>query len=493
MKNIKYIISVFILSIVVLASCTKLDETIYDKIPEDMFPENESQAALNVVPTYQALAPLMDDGGWWLWAQEVTSDEIVFPVRLTDWEDGGKWKVLHTHTWDNNTTAVNSMWSHFYDGVFEANKAIDLLPETNDIATLTVKAKLKAMRALYYYFLIDNYGDVPFVTSFLEAPEQPEKEDRAVIFNAIVKDLEDNVQYLPAATNNFAVSKGMAYTLLAKLYLNSEVYTGIAQWEKAELFCDSVMQLSYSLENNPLDPFLAHNENSYENIFTVPFDEADLKGLRIHMRTLHYLSNQTYDMTVGPWNGFAVTEQHYNTYADNDLRKAGFLVGTQYSSDGTVLYDETAEDTLSFDPHIPALVIDASYTFTQIRMSGARVVKFEVEMGAQENMNNDFPIFRYADVLLMKAEAIIRQGGNGDEYVNMIRERAGLADWNNVDLDMLLAERGREMFMEGKRRQDLIRFGKFNDAWWEKPASTPDKKTFPIPQWAIDANPNLAN
>jgi hypothetical protein len=107
-------------------------------------------------------------------------------------------------------------------------------------------------------------------------------------------------------------------------------------------------------------------------------------------------------------------------------------------------------------------------------------------------MNNDFPLFRYADVLLMKAEALIQQGENGDEYVNQIRTRAGLPAWSNVDLDMLLEERGREMFMEGHRRQDLIRFGKFLNAWWEKPASTPDRLLFPIPQWAIDANPNLA-
>lgn len=135
--------------------------------------------------------------------------------------------------------------------------------------------------------------------------------------------------------------------------------------------------------------------------------------------------------------------------------------------------------------------MDASYTYKEIRMSGARVIKYQVEKGALENLNNDFPIFRYADVLLMKAESVIRQNRNGDSYVNEVRRRAGVSDWNNTTLEMLLAERGREMFCEGHRRQDLIRFNKFNDAWWEKKASTPDRKVFPIPQWAIDANPNL--
>ena len=98
-----------------------------------------------------------------------------------------------------------------------------------------------------------------------------------------------------------------------------------------------------------------------------------------------------------------------------------------------------------------------------------------------------------ANILLMKAECMIRQGGNGDQYVNMIRERADVGNLTNVDLETLLAERGREMFYEGHRRQDLIRFGEFNKAWWEKDASSPDRNTFPIPQWVLDSNPNLGN
>ncbi|MFN8278861.1 MAG: RagB/SusD family nutrient uptake outer membrane protein [Saprospiraceae bacterium] len=476
-----------------IAACTKLDEKVYDKIPEKYFPENEAQAALNIIPTYRELSDLIDDAGWWFWAQEVSSDEIVFPVRLTDWEDGGKWKVLHTHEWNNNVDAVNSMWSQMYDGVFEANRAIDeLLPFKESPAAKINIAKLSTLRALYYYLLIDNYGDVPYVTSFFTAEKQPKKNTRAEIHAALVKELRENLQYLPVSTNKYAVSKGLALTLLAKLYLNAEVYTGTPRWAEAEAMCDSVISLGiYQLESNPLGPFIAANENSIENIFTIPFDAQNLKGFRLHMRTLHYQSNLTFDMNVGPWNGFAATEAHYNSYEDKDLRKKGFLVGPQLTSKGEKIFDQTANAELSFDPHIPALVMDASYTYKEIRMSGARVIKYQVEKGALENLNNDFPIFRYADVLLMKAESVIRQNRNGDSYVNEVRRRAGVSDWNNTTLEMLLAERGREMFCEGHRRQDLIRFNKFNDAWWEKKASTPDRKVFPIPQWAIDANPNL--
>lgn len=490
----KKIYTIIIAGILFLGSCTNLENEVYDKIPSDVFPENETQIALIPVPVYTPLPELLDWGGWWF-AQEITSDEVTCPTRLTDWDDGGKWRVLHQHTWTNSTEAINSMWSRFYRGIGEANRLIEYMSifDQNE-NVLATTAKLKIMRAFYYYLTIDNYGDVPFITSFADAPEQPFKTSRAEIFDAITADIEENVAYLPASQVKTAVSKGMAFSLLAKLYLNAEVYTGTPQWEKAEAYCDSVIALGYySLESDPLGPFITENENSPENIFTIPYDEDLNQGFNLHMRTLHYISNLTFNMSVGPWNGFCAIEDFYNSYEESDLRKEGFLVGQQYSYTGEELFDETAGSNLIFDPHVPALLMDGSYTSEEIRMSGARVVKFEIKLGAKDNLSNDFPIFRYADILLMKAECMIRLGGNGDEYVNMIRSRAGLSNWTGTDLDMLLAERGREMFWEAHRRQDLIRFGKFNDAWWEKDVSTPDRNTFPIPQWVIDANPNLAD
>ena len=167
-------------------ACTNLEENIYDRIPSDRFPENADQAALKVLPAYRELSDLIDDVGWWFWAQEVTSDEVVFPVRLTDWEDGGKWYLLHQHQWTNNIDAVNTMWSNLYDGVTEANRAIDELEGSKDLITV---AKLKTLRAFYYYLLIDNYGNVPLVTSFTKADKQPKKTDKKVIYDFIVKDI----------------------------------------------------------------------------------------------------------------------------------------------------------------------------------------------------------------------------------------------------------------------------------------------------------------
>jgi hypothetical protein len=491
MKKILSIGFIFIL----MVSCTKLDEELFSEIPANLFPENSTQASALTVPPYTPLTTLLDNGGWWF-AQELTTDEMVCPTRFTDWDDGGKWRVLHQHNWTNETEAINNMWSHYYDGVILCNEALFLLPPPITPEALPPFAKMKVLRSFYYYLLIDNYGDVPYVTSFADAPAQPFKSKREDIFDSLVQTIEDNIQYLPSATSKYDVGKAMAYSLLSKLYLNAEVYTGTAQWAKAEAACDSVIAMGYSLESDPLAPFITNNDGSVENIFTIPFDEndpAERGEFNLHMRTLHYNSNLTFNMTVGPWNGFAVMEDFYNTYEEGDSRKEGFLVGQQYTYDNKVIVDNGAEGAnLIFDPHIPALVMDATFTPVEIRMSGVRVAKFEIKIGAKQRLSNDYPLFRFGDIILMKAEAIIRQGGNGDEYVNMIRGRAGLVDWSGVDLLMLLEERGREMFWEASRRQDLIRFGEFNKAWWEKAASSADRKIFPIPQWAIDANPNLA-
>ncbi|MDA3821006.1 MAG: RagB/SusD family nutrient uptake outer membrane protein [Bacteroidales bacterium] len=496
----KKIVSLLII-VFALSSCVDLEEEVYDRLPADKYPENEIQGALVTGPIYEPLQDFMDWSGWWF-CQEATTDELVFPTRHTDWDDGGKWRVLHQHTWTNTTEAINDMWSRFYRGIGEANQLLELLGESEDPAAAATLAKIKIMRAFYYYELIDNYGDVPFVTSFSDAVEQPSTDPKAEIWAAIVQDVEESAPKLGSSSAKTAVTKGMAYTLLAKLYLNGEIYSGVSDntyWGKAEAACDSVLELGYTLEADPMAPFITENQDSPENIFTIPYDEDTYQGFNIHMRTLHYSSNLTFNMTAGPWNGCAVLEDHYNTFEDEDIRKIeGFLVGPQFTADGQPITDATAEAPLSFNPYIPALSMDLSYTYEEIRMSGARVVKFEVKKGAKADLSNDFPIFRLADVYLMKAEAILRGGGTPAEaleYVTPIRERANASDWSAGDLDLeaILAERGREMFIEGHRRQDLIRFGEFNKAWWEKDASTPDRNTFPIPQWVIDSNPNLAN
>ena len=484
-----------ILSVGLLAtSCTKLDVEVYDQIPTDKFPENAGQTKLMVVPVYKELQKMTDGGGWWF-AQEVTGDAITAPTRKTDWDDGGKWRVLHTHEWNNQTEAISQMWGFYYAGVVEANKVIETLePGAADPEVAAVIAQMTTMRAFYYYLLIDNYGDVPYVTSFSSADPQPSKMPRAEVYANVVAELEAQVDLLPETSNKTEVNKYTALTILAKLYLNAEVYTGTPEWVKAEAAAQQVMDSPYySLESDIAAPFVTKNENSTENIFTVPYDEVNFQGFNLHMRTLHYQSRETFDMATSPWNGFAVLEAFYNSFDDNDLRKQKFfLEGQQYAFDGTTeLISERSDEPLVFTSKIPALQMDASYSQKEAYDSGVRANKFEVSVGAMQNLSNDYPIFRLGDVVLMKAEAAIRQGNSGDAEINMIRSRSGLANISGANLNVMLLERRHEMFWEGSNRQDLIRFKQFSTTWWEKDDTNLEHNIFPIPQWAIDGNPNL--
>jgi starch-binding outer membrane protein, SusD/RagB family len=477
-------------------SCTKLDEQVYDKIPGDLYPENSNQIANLSVQAYTQLKPMADDGGWWFLAQEISSDELVGPTRGADWYDGGKWVNMHTHNWSNDDEGVNRMWSAFWSGITTCNQVLDMmeiLPQ-ND-ALVAKKQEVKVLRAFYYYLLIDNYGDAPYLTSANNAPAMPYKLKRAAIFDSLVQTIKTALPSLKPIDRKSMATRYMGYALLAKLYLNAEVYTGTAHWEEAGMYCDSVLTGPYSMESDFLAPFKTQNDNSKEIIFSIPYDEDNFQGFRLHMRTLHYQMNLKYDMTVGPWNGFAVNPVFFKTYDSvaPDKRRAGYnIYGLQYDTKGKVIQDGETHLNLNISPYLPRLNMQpANTSLFDLRCSGARVGKYEIKIGAKENLSNDFPLFRITDFYLMKAETEIRMGRNGDQWIDPIRTRAGVETWSGATLDQLLAERARELYCEGHRRQDLIRFGKFKEAWWEKPADGTETTTFPIPKWATDANPNL--
>jgi hypothetical protein len=237
------------------------------------------------------------------------------------------------------------------------------------------------------------------------------------------------------------------------------------------------------------------------------------------MITLHPESQKTYNMTSQPWNGFASIQEFYESYTDPvrnpgpqgevvgsspegalttgtlDERLSNFIVGPQYTADGSPLLDGGADPG---DPNGPPI------TFTPYmnelepaawRQSGARIGKWEFYNGMGQFLSNDFAIFRYADILLSKAEALWRINPGDPEallLVNQIRERAGVDPFTSLDAEKLLAERGRELFAEMHRRVDQIRFGTFNDAWrFKSPDPSDHVNIFPIPESQLDANPNL--
>lgn len=499
MKKIGFIISIFAL---VGFACTDLDEEIYENIPADIYPENEAQVASLSANAYTGLKPLIDDEGWWFLAQEISSDELCGPTRDADWYDGGKWINMHQHNWTNDDEGVNRMWDKLFDAVTTCNISLDIMRQFQQTTEVVAKIReVEVVRSFYYYLLIDNYGDVPYLTSKANAPEQPYKITKEAIYDSLVTSIEGSLSSLKLIDNKALATRYMAFSLLAKLYINAEVYTGATQWVKADAYIDSILAGPYNLANNVTDPFITSNENSSEIIFSIPYDEDTYEGFRLHMRSLHYQHILTYDMEVGPWNGFAVTPNHFDTYEEGDLRKElYFIYGPQYELDGSGLIDGLTNQPLDIDPHLPALYMTAeTHSENEYRNTGARVGKYEIAIGAKENLSNDFPLFRITDFYLMKAETQIRLNGDGsgDDWINPIRTRAGVSTWSGVGLDSLLAERGRELWVEGHRRQDLIRFGEFTNEWWAKGdeqggvSGDQSVKLFPIPLYATDANPNL--
>jgi len=497
--KLKNKITVFGLSFLAFA-CTDLDTTNSEYLTGEQYPETTEQALNLATPVFAKTQAMLDGGGWWF-AQELTTDEAVCPTRGADWDDSGKWRALSRHTWGPKTEAIVNLYNMIYSAIPQANYAIETLTpaSTTNARVAKVLAQVKVSRAFYYYLAIDNFGDVAFPTTFSGADEFPSKTPRAEVFAAIVKDVEDNVALLPKQGDEGIVrsdiTQGMGYTLLAKLYLNAKVYTGTAMWEKAIAACDKVLALGYSLEDNPLTPFATQNENCKENIYTIPFDQDTYKGFNLHMRTLIDLSQQTFNMSTAPWNGFATLEAHYNSFPAGDKRLAGILIGQQRTKAGDIIQDpKSGNANLIFTANIPNLQMSLGQnTQEQIRMAGARPVKWEIAPGAKDNLSNDFPIFRLADVKLMKAEALVwlNGAGAGDALVNEIKGRAGITKTSGYNLNDILAERGREMMWEGHRRQDLIRNGKFENVWWEKSDTDPNHRLFPLPQTAINANQNL--
>ncbi|TDQ14700.1 putative outer membrane starch-binding protein [Algoriphagus boseongensis] len=473
-----------------IGACQELEQEVLDGVTaEDIANSNNP----NLVNVLKASAYSRIVGSWGghnsIWSiQEVSSDEMAIPQKGADWEDGGQWIRMHKHTWNASEESFNNSWAYCYSAVGEIN---NLLIQYPDVASLN--AELKVLRALVYMWLIDSFGNVPIIDETTTGGN-PTNATRAEVFAFIEKSIKDNIALLPETSLKSTINKMTAQAMLAKLYLNAGVYTGTPKWAEAEAAADAVINSGkYSLSSNYFANFSERNSGSTENILTLPYDQNNAGGFNLPQMTLHYLSQQTFNLQEQPWNGYASLEEFYNSYDATDVRRRSFLVGPQFASNGTRLIDISAEANdpdgppLTFTPQINMLAPNA------FRQAGARVGKFEFALGAGSSLNNDYPLIRYGEIILIKAEAALRQNKPAVALaaVNQIRARASMPAYTTLTLDELFAERGREMFAEATRRSDQIRFGKWNQPWWEKTASQPFRALFPIPQNQINANPAL--
>jgi len=475
-------------------ACTNLDEDLYDTIGEDNFFNTEEEFAAALGAAYAGLRDFaFQDARFWN-ANEHSTDECIAPTRGADWGDGGRWIRLHQHTWGPDDADFNDAWNFLYRGVNTCNRLIYQFENfEGEIANRdAIFAELKVLRAFYYYWLMDMFGRVPLVTRFdVEEGFLPTQATRQEVYDFVESEIMANMDKLSDERSSLTygrMTQWVARTILARLYLNSGVYTGDERWQDCIDQCDAIINSGkFDLELNYFNNFAVENEGSAEAIFAVPYDKQFGPNLRFHMQTLHYLNQETYRLKQTPWNGFCTLAEFYDSYEDADVRKNSWLVGPQFADNGAPLVENGQQ-----------LIVtkEISSIENAARNEGARFKKFEFEKDIDLDMSNDFPVFRYADVLLMKAECLLRLNMPNEALplANLVHERAELTPYGAIDLEELYRERGRELAWEVSRRQDMIRFGKWNDAWQFKEAmpGASHLNLFPIPQPQMNANINLS-
>ncbi|MEN6363276.1 MAG: RagB/SusD family nutrient uptake outer membrane protein [Bacteroidales bacterium] len=508
MKRINYIL--LLISLFAIGnSCTNLDETLYSTLLADDYYSSEMAFIGAVGKVYMTpQAKCMDP--WGIFGiQEMTTNEAITPVRNTGGlNNGGIFVEAYLHKFRPQSAIIGNAWGNITATIAIANQVINKL-DSSDVEFAkkpTFIAEMKLMRAHQYCWMIDFWGNIPFTLNSNDSILPPQM-TRSQVLPLLIEDIKQNIPFLertPTKLNYGRITQGMAYTLLAKIYLNSQEWTGVAKWDECIAACDSViLSHNYSLEADYFKNFKILNESSSENIFILPLDRINGWGWQIHQLVLHPNQGRlAFNITAPLWDATACTEEFYNLYDPKDLRINTWNVGLQtyagkpiLKSDGTQLnYTKTTTIT-NFNNLTGAK-----------EGEGPRCWKWEFTPDLKiknETMDNDWVYFRYAEVLLMKVEALMRKNGGvatqeAVDIANQVRRRAfgntnGDYTTTTLTMDELCNELGREFAYEQHRRTDLIRFGKYGNAWFAKSADPVDgyRKLLPIPNVALSTNPNL--
>ncbi|WP_158995991.1 RagB/SusD family nutrient uptake outer membrane protein [Mucilaginibacter sp. L196] len=520
-----------------LYSCTKLDDKNNSQIISAQFnPTAQDVAALIGVPytNWRTLELGRSANAIWR-TNEISADEEVIPQRPNGWVDGGIYQRMHYHKWTADEDNCYQIWTNAYQGITNCNRLLyqidaDLIPVTASTKT-QVEAELKVLRASFYYALIDFFGNVPIVTKFdVPAGYLPSQSTRAQVYAFIISELTTNVPLLSTTVDQTTYGRFNRWAgeaLLAKMYLNAGVYTGTPDWADCITACDAVINSNaYGLEPVQASVFATENQNSKEIIFSIPFDNvytADgSTAWTLHMETLEPENQATYNFQNSPWGGICAIPQFINTFDPDDNRlTANWIQGQQYSASGAILIGGLGAYTgkpLAYINVLPG--VDSSE-----EVHGFRLGKYEIAQGELVGMSNDFPLFRYADILMMKAEASLRLGDatTAATLVTQVRQRDFLSNpakatvtaaqlsqptvydyglrnhlatthdvVSDIQYGRMLDELGWEFSQEGRRRQDLIRFGVFTTKSWLSHSPNGAYRTLlPLPTTALQTNGNL--
>lgn len=458
----------------------------------------------------------------------LTTDEAMNPIRGGDWYDGGLWENMYKHTWNANDMYLYNVWKYLFKVIVLSNQSLSVIDSHKQLLTAeqaeNYKAEVRAVRALFYYYAMDMFGRIPIMTSYDVKPNQVVQSERSEVFKFIVEELQE---VAPQLADKHANKEGDYYGritrpvvnfLLAKLALNAEIYADddwtdekkldgkdifftvngnkLNAWQTCVWYCDQLTQEGYELETDYASNFSVHNENSKENIFTIPLDK------NLYLNEYHYLFRSRHYKHGGAYGGSSengtcatvstVKAYGYGTDHVDNRFKTNFYADTVFV-DGKKIYLDNGKPLVYMPLELKLNLSDSPYKQT----AGARVGKYEVDRTAYSDgrqVDNDIVLFRYGDALLMKAEAKVRNGEDGSIELNAIRDRVGMPHVEST-LNNILKERLLELVWEGWRRQDLIRFGKYTKAYDQRipieNENTGFTTVFPIPQKCLDLNKNL--
>ena len=499
-----------ILSLVLIISCTDLeieesDSVISDSDSEftgvddvdafldDLYNGSNGATLKTIIESQENLYAL----------NEVTTDELLVPTRGTDWGDNGIWRKLHEHTWDPLHDYVLNNWNNLNQLVFNTTLAID----TRSGGTPVQVARAKFLRAWAMFWIMDMYGQAPFREPDDGPDVNPSVLSRSEAFDFILEDLNTALPDLPDGTPGSATNdanKAAAQFLLAKMYLNKHIYLGVPTPEVSDMqqvvdLVDDITLSGFQLQSGYFEIFEPSSDSE-----TILFTSSSV-GNRM-WNGLHYNQNSP-DNGGGGWNGWCTLAEFYGLFeGDPDINIPGsgqeerrgyvptdgshlgigygFLIGQQYDENGDELRDRPG-NPLDFTKNLPALTGNNERT-------GIRTIKYHPENGAFQGHQI---VFRYADAYLMKAEAIFRGASSGSDpltMINNLRNIRSASPLSSLDEQGILDERGRELYKEFWRRNDLIRFGQFAQPWEFKINNDDFRNLFPIPGTAILSNPNLS-
>ena len=450
--------------------------------------------------------------------EEVTTDEEMVLAKIQGWWYSPHFLTLEEHTWASGQPYIYDTWNGYFNLVGQANALIASLQKSS-VPKASLKgpiAELRSLRAIAYFHLMDLFGNVPVFTAPKVDPNNlPKQNTRNQVFDFVVKELSEAAQDLPSQNDVGSsyygrLTKEADWSYLAIVYLNAKVYTGTAQYGKAIAYSDSVINSgAYHLAANYFDNFAPDNQNCPETIFAAVEDPNQPGGIGTPfvLKTMSGISGGLFGLPYTPQDGFSTRLSIKNLYEDQDVRKKMFLgygplVNPQNGD--TVKVEKVVPDGNSTlykkgvstqGPTVYNIIKPTGLT-KQPMNAGILWLKWQVDPNTNGgSAGNDFQYVRYADILLIKAEALLRSGGSQSEaldLVNQVRERSNATPLKTLTLDNILNERARELCFEMVRRRDLIRFGKFTDAWQFKPKDDGAfRDLFPIPHDAIVANPNL--